>query len=171
MPRARKISRRVVCENRFFDVVFDTIEMPSGFIVEDFLVIRPKVAVADNVNGVLVLPEVDGKIGLMLSYRHQLDREVWQAPGGFIDPDETPEQAALRELGEETSLSCQPENLESLGIILTEAGLIEGRSALFVARRCTRTRAHSTDEHEMGAAPLKFYDPATLATLLRTTEA
>jgi 8-oxo-dGTP pyrophosphatase MutT (NUDIX family) len=30
----------------------------------------------------------------------------WNLPGGHVEPDETPEQAAIRELSEESNLSC-----------------------------------------------------------------
>src|SRR5882762_2686535 len=124
--RYRKLNRRLACENRLFDVYFDTIETPAGEVIEDFLIVRPKIAAPGGIVGVCVLPEVNGKIGLMRGYRHQLDEEVWQAPAGFIDAGESAEQTALRELAEETMLSCEPRRLVSLGSYLPDAGLIEG---------------------------------------------
>ncbi len=40
----------------------------------------------------------------------------WALPGGFVDPDEDPQVAALRELGEETGLSLADLPLRELGV-------------------------------------------------------
>ncbi len=62
-----------------------------------------------------------------------------EAPKGFIEPDETPQQAALRELAEETGLSCPPANLIEFGTVAPEPGIIKGRLALFAALDCGGT--------------------------------
>jgi len=45
--------------------------------------------------------------------RHRL-RSTWECPGGHIEPGETPRQAALRELYEETG--CEAQSLEPVCI-------------------------------------------------------
>ena len=85
------------------------------------------------VAGVCILPELDGKIGLMKGYRHQLGREVWQAPAGFVEENEAPVETALRELKEETTLTSAPDKVVPLGMYCPDPGLIEGRVALFYA--------------------------------------
>lgn len=144
---------------------FDTIETPAGEVIDDFLIVRPKVAAPGGIVGVCVLPELNGNIGLMRGFRHQLDEEVWQAPGGFIDPGESAEQTALRELAEETMLSCDPGHLVSLGSYLPDAGLVEGRVALFVARDCVSASGGSNRQLEVGAGTLEFFDRKGLAEL------
>jgi 8-oxo-dGTP pyrophosphatase MutT (NUDIX family) len=54
-----------------------------------------------------VLPvEADGSIWLVGQHRYPLDQYSWEIPEGGGPPHETPEQSALRELKEETGLSC-----------------------------------------------------------------
>lgn len=47
-----------------------------------------------------LVTDPDGRVLLVRSY----NREPWGCPGGVIDPGETPQQAAERELAEETGL-------------------------------------------------------------------
>ena len=54
----------------------------------------------------------DNQILLVRQYRFLVDEIAWESPGGKVDPGETPEQAALREGFEETSLRCR--NLKPL---------------------------------------------------------
>ena len=44
----------------------------------------------------------DNKMSLTKQYRHPLQKVVYDMPGGAIEAGETPSQAALRELEEET---------------------------------------------------------------------
>jgi ADP-ribose pyrophosphatase len=50
---------------------------------------------------VIVMPEPDRML-LVHQYRHPLGRHTWEAVAGGMDPGETPEDAARRELREET---------------------------------------------------------------------
>jgi ADP-ribose pyrophosphatase len=167
--RYRQLGRRLACENRLFNVYFDAVETPGGEVVHDFIIVRPKVAAPGGIVGVCVLPEVDGRIGLMRGYRHQLDDDVWQAPAGFVEPGESADQSAMRELGEETGLTCDPENLQQLGVYYPDAGLIEGSVALFAAHNC-RPTGLDVLHHEIGASSLQFFEPASLTRFVREAE-
>lgn len=56
---------------------------------------------------VVVIPKQNEKILLLKQYRHGGKREYLGFPGGFINTDETPLNAAKRELAEETGLSIK----------------------------------------------------------------
>jgi len=139
--RHRIVDRRLAASNARFDVYFDRIEGPDG-VVPNFLMVRPQVLHADLVSGVCVLPEVDGRIGLMQIRRPHFPEPIWVAPSGFVEPDEPTEASALRELEEETGLTCAPGDLQSLGLLLLDPAVLEARVALFVAQR---TRPLSDD--------------------------
>jgi ADP-ribose pyrophosphatase len=71
---------------------------------------------------------------------------LWEVPRGFIDEGETPEVAALRELKEETGLSCAPEHLIPLGLYAPEPSSFAARGALFAAMQCVGTLNVARDE-------------------------
>ncbi|SFK76306.1 NUDIX domain-containing protein [Streptomyces pini] len=49
-------------------------------------------------------------------------RDCWELPGGKIDPGETPRQAAVRELREESGQEVAPERLRFAGFARTVVG-------------------------------------------------
>jgi len=54
---------------------------------------------------------------LLVLSRH---RQVWELPGGLIDPGETPRQAAIRELAEESG--CEAREVRWLGVLEVNDG-------------------------------------------------
>ena len=136
LPDVRLVKRTLTNENRMWRVYADHIRGSDGTEVEDYLVIAPKSARDDLIGGVTVLPIQDGKLVLLRSYRHAVERFEWEAPRGFVDLGEEPAIAALRELEEEAGLLCVAENLRSLGALAPEAGTIRARVALFAALDC-----------------------------------
>jgi len=166
VERYEHLDRRLVCKNQRFEVFFDSVRVADAVTIADFLVVRPRVHAEGKVAGVCILPEVEGKIGLMRTYRHQLGEEVWQAPAGFIEPGETAEATALRELHEETALVCDPLQVQALGTYLPDPGLIEGRVALFVGRECIMNGQCASFSTEVGTGCLHFFDYKELLDLL-----
>ncbi len=70
----------------------------------------------------------------------------WFTPGGGINPGESLEEAALRELAEETGireLTLGPCIWTRLGSVWFEGAFIEQRSCYFVARASNTTVDHS----------------------------
>lgn len=54
-------------------------------------------------DAVCVLPiRTDGRVVMIGQYRHPLGKTHWEVPAGKLDPGESPEEGALRELREET---------------------------------------------------------------------
>lgn len=51
--------------------------------------------------------DADGRILL----QRRADDGTWGLPGGFVDPDESPEETAVREAREETGLAVEPVEL------------------------------------------------------------
>jgi len=94
----------------------------------------------------LVLAEGD-RILLVRQYRFLINAIAWEIPGGRIDDDESPADAVVREVLEETGLRChEPEPL-----LFFHPGLdtFHNPSHLFVSRRHERVTLFEPDPREV----------------------
>src|SRR5438132_7557355 len=55
----------------------------------------------------VVAVQEDGQVLLVRQHRPAVDAQILELPAGLIDPGETPEQCARRELAEETGFSSR----------------------------------------------------------------
>lgn len=62
----------------------------------------------------------DHRTGLMLATHRKDDASNWGMPGGKIDEGESPLEAVIRELGEETPYTVLINNIEYLGLRFCE---------------------------------------------------
>ena len=91
------LARRVLLSRPpWMEVGVERIELPDGRAVDEFLWLKTR----DFAIVVAVTP--DGQVVLERSYKHGPRSVALSLPAGYIEADETPDQAALRELREET---------------------------------------------------------------------
>ncbi|MDQ3098121.1 MAG: NUDIX hydrolase [bacterium] len=90
------LSSVMALDEKWFPVRKDTVKLPSGKIINDFFVwITPHI--------VTVVPVTkDGKFILCQQYRHGISTIIYQFPAGGAKKSESSEDAARRELEEET---------------------------------------------------------------------
>ena len=149
-PPVTVVDRQLALSNRVWNVHFDHIRDGNGSEVENYITISAKDLRDDLFSGVTILPVVGESLGLLRSYRHPVDRWIWEIPRGFLDPGEEPAVAALRELEEESGLICDPDRLVPLGGLMPEASTIRGRGALFAAEDCRPGGRRQQDEPGLG---------------------
>jgi ADP-ribose pyrophosphatase len=93
--------------------------------------------------GVLALTP-EGDLVMVRQFRPGPDRVVLNIPGGFVDADETPEDAAKRELAEETGYVSTDLEL----VVTAMSAASTGRRHVVIARDCTPNAQMNLDEYE-----------------------
>jgi ADP-ribose pyrophosphatase len=94
-----------------------------------------------------VLAETDaGELVLIWQYRFGTDEISLEIPGGVIDPDETPLEAARRELREETGYEA--ESFELVSVVEPNPALQGNKCFTFLARGARLTGTTAFDDLE-----------------------
>lgn len=83
--------------------------------------------VADYVT--IVARTEDDLYPVIRQYRPAVRQFTWELPAGLIDPSETPEEAGVRELKEETGLIAA--SVQCCGSFLSDSGRIDNRIHIF----------------------------------------
>lgn len=105
-------SRRVF-DGRLLKVEVLDVELPNGVRSIREIVRHPGAAV--------ILPELpDGRFLFVRQFRKPLEAVLTEAVAGTLDPGETPEQCACRELKEETGYSAG--DFRKLGVVFPAPG-------------------------------------------------
>ncbi len=113
----------------------------------------------------LVVPVLaDERIVLVRQHRYAWGFASWECPAGHADPGETPEEAARRELVEETGYRAR--TLEPLGAVRASAK-VANVFHLFRARDLTAGEAEPDDEEDIEA---KAFSRSEVAGLLERGE-
>jgi ADP-ribose pyrophosphatase len=88
----------------------------------------------------------DAQAVMVRQYRAGIDADTLEIPGGMVDPGETPEAAARRELEEETGFRA--ERWTFLGVSHPNPALQNNRLHSFLALGCVRVQAPRLDTGE-----------------------
>jgi ADP-ribose pyrophosphatase len=100
----------------------------------------------DDYVGVLALTR-EGLVPIVRQFRPSVEEFTWEFPAGTVDPGETAEDAARRELREEAGLHV--EQLVYLGCFMPDTGRLQVRSHAFFARASGRVEpAHAENGME-----------------------
>lgn len=140
MKKWRLLDSKLAFDNKWFRVRQDVVRLPSGKTLDDYFVwLRGDVSLI-----VAVTPAKE--LVLVKQYKHGVGDIIIEHPAGFVDEHETPEEAAKRELLEETGYSAPEFKLIAK---FSEAPAKEvGRTFVFLAKNARKLSAPSPDENE-----------------------
>ncbi len=135
-----RLSSRYVAEYKVTKVREDRYRFEPSQAEADFLVCESR-------DWVVILPvTVDGQIVFVRQFRHGVGHVVLEIPGGLIDGDESPEQAARRELREETGYEA--ETYRQVADLLPNPALNCAHCHVVLAQGCRLVRDQDLDPLE-----------------------
>jgi 8-oxo-dGTP pyrophosphatase MutT (NUDIX family) len=105
------ISKKDVSPSKWFPVEQHTVELADGNIIDDFYV-----SVLNPVAMVIAVTR-QNKIVFVQQYKHGIGEVMIELPSGFARNEQSPEQAAVAELEEETGIKVELQDLIPLGKI------------------------------------------------------
>jgi ADP-ribose pyrophosphatase len=118
------VSLTIVHTGRKIRVGLDVTTLPDGREIRRDAIFHPGAAV--------ILPVLaDGRVCLLRNERFVTGETLWELPAGTLEPDEPPEQAARRELEEETGY--QAARWRKLAEFYASPGVMNEILHLFVA--------------------------------------
>ena len=99
----KRIKENIVYQNKWIKVYDDIVIHPDGN-QGSYL----RISYHSNPKGIVIIPEFsDHRVLLLRSFRYAIGKELYELPRGTSDKHETVEQAALRELKEETNVDAK----------------------------------------------------------------
>ena len=150
--------------NPVFSIFYDFLEENDGSPIEDYIVLHPKIKTNNDVYAITILPILNDKVGLLEVFRHPIEENLWESPGGFVENKESGQTSALRELREESGLICETKNLYDLGIVSTSPSTIAAKVHLFAATDCKLSTEGR--EPELGHGRFQWFSKSDINTMI-----
>lgn len=142
-------SRHHVFTGRVLDVGAEVHVMPDGRCSEFEIIRHP--------GGAAILPVLaDGRILLIRQFRPAVAAMVYEIPAGRLDPGETPQSCAVRELGEEAGYV--PGEVLPLGSFWSSVGFCDERVYLFLGRELTAVAQQLEPDEFIDLCPMSLDD-------------
>jgi ADP-ribose pyrophosphatase len=156
--QAKVLRSEIVYQGKVFGVRRDEVVEPSGLHATREVVTHP--------GSVVLLPAFpDGRILLIRQYRYATRHFLWELVAGRIDEGETVQQAAARELLEETGYSAK--KFRVFLDMFPTPGFLEERMYVLLATGLTPGQAQPEEDEQITA---KTFTRAQLEKMIRENE-
>ncbi len=118
------IKSEPIYKGRLVSFQVDTLRTAKGKEIKREVLVHPGAAV--------IIPKLDSdRVLLVRQYRHAAERVLWEFPAGTLEPNETTEHCARRELREETGYEVK--TLKPILAFYPSPGVNQEKMFLFIA--------------------------------------
>lgn len=126
MPEGTRVAaRRVIYRGRKIDLALQAVQLADGSLSEREVVVHR--------GAVALLPMLDGdRLCLVKNDRYAVGETLLEVPAGTLEPGESPDDAAVRELREETGYVAG--SIMRVGEWWVSPGVMSERMFLYVCR-------------------------------------
>ena len=135
----KEIERKYIYEGKILKLRHDLVELPDGKAAEREIIEH------SGGSGVLAVTEND-EILLVKQYRRPYDEVTYEIPAGKLNPGESPEENARRELSEETGYEAK--TLIDFGKIYPSPGYTGEVIRIYFTQDAVKAGDAHTDEDE-----------------------
>ena len=135
-----------IFRGNFISLQVDHVRLPDGRTATREIVRHP--------GAVAVLALKDDKLIVVEQYRKALEKSQVEIPAGKLEPGEDPEEAAKRELEEETGYRC--ESLKRICSFYTSPGFADEKLHLFAAESVVPGTAHLDEDEFLECGEITF---------------
>ncbi len=134
------IQREQKYEGKIVNLRIDSVLLPNGH--------QTNFEIVEHENAVVIVPvDADDNVLLVRQYRHAAGESLLEAPAGVIDPDESPDDCAQRELREETGYASR--NLRALGGFWSSPGFCTEFMYPYLAKDLGESRLDPDDDEDI----------------------
>lgn len=152
--RLQRLDHRVIYRGRVLTLEVDRVIEPAGLEVEREVVRHRGAAV------VLALTR-ENQVVLVRQYRYAVGEFIWEIPAGHIGSGESPEEAAKRELVEETGY--HPHRLEKLAAFYPSPGFSDEIMHLFLAMDLEQRSACPEEDESIEVGLFSIEEASSMA--------
>jgi ADP-ribose pyrophosphatase len=137
------VDSKIVFNSPYVTAYQNAYETASGTLVDDYFVL-------ERSDFVLVVAQCSSHLLLVRQYRPAVDRFFWAVPAGYVEGGESPDQAATRELREETGYSATNEAV--VGELRPLPGYVRSRAFVVL---CDLDQKHEDPDDTEGISTIR----------------
>jgi len=148
------IETRNIYKGKVVDLSVEKVKLPNGHVTEMELIRHPGAAA-------VVPVDESGQVLLIRHYRHATGGFLLEVPAGKLDPGESPERCAEREVEEETGFKVG--SLQPLGWIWTTPGFTNEKIWLYLGRELVPASQHLQSDEVLTVERVSFEQAVSMA--------